>query len=99
MCLRLQSHVRSAELENTKLSAELQMLKAVELNREVTIAQYQEELHRLRSERDTHPAEAVIDVYLKNKYKYIKYIYYRSKFWNKYDFFFFMFSKEDFYAH
>ncbi|XP_043073589.1 tax1-binding protein 1 homolog A [Puntigrus tetrazona] len=52
------SHVRSAELENTKLSAELQMLKAVELNREVTIAQYQEELHRLRTERDTHPADA-----------------------------------------
>ncbi|KAK9957753.1 hypothetical protein ABG768_011972 [Culter alburnus] len=52
------SHVRSAELENTKLSAELQMLKAVELNREVTIAQYQEELHRLRTERDTHPTDA-----------------------------------------
>uniref|UniRef100_A0A8C1CKZ3 Tax1 (human T-cell leukemia virus type I) binding protein 1a n=1 Tax=Cyprinus carpio carpio TaxID=630221 RepID=A0A8C1CKZ3_CYPCA len=52
------SHVRSAELENTKLSAELQMLKAMELNREVTIAQYQEELHRLRTERDTHPADA-----------------------------------------
>ncbi|KAK5622358.1 hypothetical protein CRENBAI_004823 [Crenichthys baileyi] len=40
--------LRSAELENTKLSAELQMLKAVELNREVTIAQFQEELERLR---------------------------------------------------
>ncbi|XDV34275.1 hypothetical protein PO909_004449 [Leuciscus waleckii] len=52
------SHVRSAELENTKLSAELQMLKAVELNREVTIAQYQEELHRLRTDRDTHPTDA-----------------------------------------
>ncbi|XP_072532588.1 tax1-binding protein 1 homolog A [Salminus brasiliensis] len=52
------SHVRSAELENTKLSAELQMLKAVELNREVTIAQYQEEIHRLRTERNTHPADA-----------------------------------------
>ncbi|TRY65746.1 hypothetical protein DNTS_005584 [Danionella cerebrum] len=51
-------HVRSGELENTKLSAELQMLKAVELNREVTIAQYQEELHRLRSERDPHPTKA-----------------------------------------
>lgn len=51
------SHVRSAELENTKLSAELQMLKAVELNREVTIAQYQEEIHRLRSERNTHHAD------------------------------------------
>ncbi|XP_077051599.1 tax1-binding protein 1 homolog A isoform X1 [Siphateles boraxobius] len=52
------SHVRSAELENTKLSAELQMLKAVELNREVTIAQYQEELHRLRTDRDAHPTDA-----------------------------------------
>ncbi|XP_062867876.1 tax1-binding protein 1 homolog A isoform X1 [Trichomycterus rosablanca] len=46
------SHMRSAELENTKLSAELQMLKAVELNREVTISQYQEEIHRLRTERN-----------------------------------------------
>uniref|UniRef100_A0A3B1JLI2 Tax1 (human T-cell leukemia virus type I) binding protein 1a n=1 Tax=Astyanax mexicanus TaxID=7994 RepID=A0A3B1JLI2_ASTMX len=45
------------KLENTKLSAELQMLKAVELNREVTIAQYQEEIHRLRSDRNTHPAD------------------------------------------
>nr|XP_057903734.1 tax1-binding protein 1 homolog A [Doryrhamphus excisus] len=43
------AHLRSTELENTKLSAELQMLKAVELNREVTIAQFQEELERLRS--------------------------------------------------
>uniref|UniRef100_A0A673LAE6 Tax1-binding protein 1 homolog A-like n=1 Tax=Sinocyclocheilus rhinocerous TaxID=307959 RepID=A0A673LAE6_9TELE len=59
------SHVRSAELENTKLSAELQMLKAVELNREVTIAQYQEELHRLRTERDTHPADAGLKMQLR----------------------------------
>ncbi|KAF0024669.1 hypothetical protein F2P81_023471 [Scophthalmus maximus] len=43
------AHLRSTELENTKLSAELQMLKAVELNREVTIAQFQEELERLRA--------------------------------------------------
>ncbi|XP_062342538.1 tax1-binding protein 1 homolog A-like isoform X2 [Osmerus eperlanus] len=43
------AHLRSTEQENTKLSAELQMLKAVELNREVTIAQFQEELDRLRS--------------------------------------------------
>ncbi|XP_064876342.1 tax1-binding protein 1 homolog A-like [Oncorhynchus nerka] len=42
-------HLRSTELENTKLSAELQMLKAVELNREVTITQFQEELDRLRA--------------------------------------------------
>ncbi|XP_061598747.1 tax1-binding protein 1 homolog A isoform X2 [Cololabis saira] len=50
------AHLRSTELENTKLSAELQMLKAVELNREVTIAQFQEELDRLRacvSQRDS----------------------------------------------
>uniref|UniRef100_A0A3B3CHY3 Tax1 (human T-cell leukemia virus type I) binding protein 1a n=1 Tax=Oryzias melastigma TaxID=30732 RepID=A0A3B3CHY3_ORYME len=45
------AHLRSTELENTKLSAELQMLKAVELNREVTIAQFQEELERLRLAR------------------------------------------------
>ncbi|XP_068616315.1 tax1-binding protein 1 homolog A-like [Brachionichthys hirsutus] len=43
------AHLRSTELENTKLSAELQMMKAVELNREVTIAQFQEELERLRA--------------------------------------------------
>ncbi|XP_041759539.1 tax1-binding protein 1 homolog A [Coregonus clupeaformis] len=43
------AHLRSTEQENTKLSAELQMLKAVELNREVTIAQFQEELDRLRA--------------------------------------------------
>ncbi|XP_053720125.1 tax1-binding protein 1 homolog A-like [Synchiropus splendidus] len=43
------AHLRNTELENTKLSAELQMLKAVELNREVTIAQFQEELERLRA--------------------------------------------------
>ncbi|XP_016150331.1 tax1-binding protein 1 homolog A-like [Sinocyclocheilus grahami] len=59
------SHVRSAELENTKLSAELQMLKAVELNREVTIAQYQDELHRLRTERDTHPTDAGLKEHLR----------------------------------
>ncbi|KAA0710264.1 Tax1-binding protein 1 -like protein A [Triplophysa tibetana] len=59
------SHVRSVELENTKLSAELQMLKAIELNREVTIAQYQEELHRLRTDRDAHSTDAGI----KREYK------------------------------
>lgn len=64
MCVRLQSHVRSVELENTKLSAELQMLKAMELNREVTIAQYQEELHRQRTERDAHSTDSVRDIQL-----------------------------------
>ncbi|XP_010764498.1 tax1-binding protein 1 homolog A [Notothenia coriiceps] len=68
------AHLRSTELENTKLSAELQMLKAVELNREVTIAQFQEELDRLRlcvAQRDSLEKEllahktdkvAVVDV-------------------------------------
>ncbi|KAM9494581.1 tax1-binding protein 1 homolog A isoform 1-T2 [Clarias gariepinus] len=54
------SHMRSAELENTKLSAELQMLKAVELNREVTISQYQDEIQRLHAEKKTHPADAIL---------------------------------------
>ncbi|XP_067360968.1 tax1-binding protein 1 homolog A isoform X2 [Channa argus] len=56
------AHLRSTELENTKLSAELQMLKAVELNREVTIAQFQEELERLRvcvAQRDSLEKELV----------------------------------------
>lgn len=68
----MKAHLRSTELENTKLSAELQMLKAVELNREVTIAQFQEELERLRAcvaQRDSlekellaHKAEKVVVV-------------------------------------
>ncbi|XP_060949058.1 tax1-binding protein 1 homolog A [Limanda limanda] len=56
-------HLRSSELENTKLSAELQMLKAVELNREVTIAQFQEELERLRAchaQRDSLEKELLV---------------------------------------
>ncbi|XP_077599121.1 tax1-binding protein 1 homolog A [Stigmatopora nigra] len=56
-------HLRGTELENTKLSAELQMLKAVELNREVTIAQFQEELERLRicaAQRDNLEKELLI---------------------------------------
>lgn len=70
--LHVQAHLRSTELENTKLSAELQMLKAVELNREVTIAQFQEELDRLRvcvAQRDNlekellaHKADKVVVV-------------------------------------
>lgn len=54
------------------MSAELQMLKAVELNREVTIAQFQEELDRLRAcvaQRDSlekellaHKADKVVMV-------------------------------------
>lgn len=57
------AHLRSTELENTKLSAELQMLKAVELNREVTIAQFQEELERLRAcvaQRDSLEKELLV---------------------------------------
>uniref|UniRef100_A0A1A7YPJ3 Tax1 (Human T-cell leukemia virus type I) binding protein 1a n=1 Tax=Iconisemion striatum TaxID=60296 RepID=A0A1A7YPJ3_9TELE len=57
------AHLRSTELENTKLSAELQMLKAVELNREVTIAQFQEEMDRLRvcvAQRDNLEKELMV---------------------------------------
>ena len=80
----MQAHLRSTELENTKLSAELQMLKAVELNREVTIAQFQEELDRLRAcvaQRDslerellTHKADKVVMVdwnKSKNRFLYL----------------------------
>ncbi|KAK6327059.1 hypothetical protein J4Q44_G00027040 [Coregonus suidteri] len=42
-------HLKNRELENTKLSAELQMLKAVDVNKENTIAQFKEEVGRLRS--------------------------------------------------
>lgn len=83
VCVR-QIHLKNRELENTKLSAELQMLKAVELNREVTIAQFQEELDRLRAcvaQRDSlekellaHKADKVVMVdwnKSKNRFLYL----------------------------
>ncbi|XP_056300455.1 tax1-binding protein 1 homolog B isoform X2 [Pseudoliparis swirei] len=42
-------HLKNRELENTKLSAELQMLKSVDLNKENTIAQFKEEVGRLQA--------------------------------------------------
>lgn len=42
-------HLKNRELENTKLSAELQMLKAVDVNKENTIAQFKDEVGRLRT--------------------------------------------------
>ncbi|XP_034144596.1 tax1-binding protein 1 homolog B isoform X2 [Esox lucius] len=42
-------HLKNRELENTKLSAELQMLKAVDVNKENSIAQLKDEVARLRS--------------------------------------------------
>uniref|UniRef100_A0A673GYD2 Tax1-binding protein 1 homolog B-like n=1 Tax=Sinocyclocheilus rhinocerous TaxID=307959 RepID=A0A673GYD2_9TELE len=42
-------HLKNRELENTKLSAELQMLKSVDVNKENTIAQLKEELTRVKS--------------------------------------------------
>lgn len=48
MCLA-QIHLKNRELENTKLSAELQMLKSVDVNKENTIAQLKEELTRVKS--------------------------------------------------
>ncbi|XP_034144599.1 tax1-binding protein 1 homolog B isoform X5 [Esox lucius] len=44
-----QIHLKNRELENTKLSAELQMLKAVDVNKENSIAQLKDEVARLRS--------------------------------------------------
>ncbi|KAK2855043.1 hypothetical protein Q7C36_006912 [Tachysurus vachellii] len=42
-------HLKNRELENTKLSAELQMLKSVDVNKENTIAQLKEELARAKA--------------------------------------------------
>ncbi|XP_056330859.1 tax1-binding protein 1 homolog B isoform X3 [Danio aesculapii] len=42
-------HLKNRELENTKLSAELQMLKSVDVNKENTIAQLKDELSRVKS--------------------------------------------------
>lgn len=47
-CLH-QIHLKNRELENTKLSAELQMLKSVDVNKENTIAQFKEEVGRLQT--------------------------------------------------
>ena len=44
-----QIHLKNRELENTKLSAELQMLKSVDVNKEHTIAQFKEEVGRLQT--------------------------------------------------
>lgn len=42
-------HLKNRELENTKLSTELQMLKSVDVNKENTIAQLKEELSRVKA--------------------------------------------------
>uniref|UniRef100_A0A3P8V521 Tax1 (human T-cell leukemia virus type I) binding protein 1b n=1 Tax=Cynoglossus semilaevis TaxID=244447 RepID=A0A3P8V521_CYNSE len=42
-------HLKNRELENTKLSAELQMLKSVDVNKENTIAQFKDEVARLQT--------------------------------------------------
>ncbi|XP_048848981.1 tax1-binding protein 1 homolog B-like isoform X4 [Brienomyrus brachyistius] len=42
-------HLKNTELENTKLTAELQMLKSVDMNKEITVAQLQEEVGRLKA--------------------------------------------------
>lgn len=49
MCHASQIHLKNRELENTKLSAELQMLKSVDVNKENTIAQFKEEVGRLQA--------------------------------------------------
>uniref|UniRef100_A0A8C8A076 Tax1 (human T-cell leukemia virus type I) binding protein 1b n=1 Tax=Oryzias sinensis TaxID=183150 RepID=A0A8C8A076_9TELE len=42
-------HLKNRELENTKLSAEMQMVKSVDVNKENTIAQFKEEVGRLQA--------------------------------------------------
>ena len=51
MCVYVapQVHLKNRELENTKLSAELQMLKSVDVNKENTISQFKEEVGRLQA--------------------------------------------------
>ncbi|XP_061530939.1 tax1-binding protein 1 homolog B isoform X2 [Phycodurus eques] len=41
-------HLKNRELENTKLSAELQMMKSVDVNKDNAIAQFKEEVGRLQ---------------------------------------------------
>lgn len=60
-----QIHLKNRELENTKLSAELQMLKSVDVNKENTIAQFKEEVGRLQagiSEKDKQYRETLAKV-------------------------------------
>ncbi|KAK2844462.1 hypothetical protein Q5P01_011121 [Channa striata] len=58
-------HLKNRELENTKLSAELQMLKSVDVNKENTIAQFKEEVARLQTcltEKEKQYREIVANV-------------------------------------
>lgn len=60
-----QIHLKNRELENTKLSAELQMLKSVDVNKENTIAQFKEEVGRLQAcltEKDNQYREILAKV-------------------------------------
>lgn len=60
-----QIHLKNRELENTKLSAELQMLKSVDVNKENTIAQFKEEVGRLQAcliEKETQYREVLAKV-------------------------------------
>uniref|UniRef100_A0A146RJ72 Tax1-binding protein 1 n=1 Tax=Fundulus heteroclitus TaxID=8078 RepID=A0A146RJ72_FUNHE len=59
-------HLKNRELENTKLSAELQMLKSVDVNKENTIAQFKEEVGRLQTcltEKEKQYKEVLAKVY------------------------------------
>uniref|UniRef100_A0A3Q2PKB5 Tax1 (human T-cell leukemia virus type I) binding protein 1b n=1 Tax=Fundulus heteroclitus TaxID=8078 RepID=A0A3Q2PKB5_FUNHE len=61
-----QIHLKNRELENTKLSAELQMLKSVDVNKENTIAQFKEEVGRLQTcltEKEKQYKEVLAKVY------------------------------------
>ncbi|KAM9310103.1 tax1-binding protein 1 homolog B [Pholidichthys leucotaenia] len=68
-------HLKNRELENTKLSAELQMLKSVDVNKENTIAQFKEEVGRLQaclSEKDKQHKEILAKVSLLGDMKALK---------------------------
>lgn len=65
LCCVAQIHLKNRELENTKLSAELQMLKSVDVNKENTIAQFKEEVGRLQAcliEKETQYREVLAKV-------------------------------------
>ncbi|KAJ8273899.1 hypothetical protein GJAV_G00106720 [Gymnothorax javanicus] len=43
---------KNTELENARLSAEVQMLRSVDMNKEITMAEIQHQLSRLRADKD-----------------------------------------------
>ncbi|XP_034030895.1 tax1-binding protein 1 homolog B isoform X2 [Thalassophryne amazonica] len=68
-------HLKNRELENTKLSAELQLLKSVDVNKENTIAQFKEEVGRMQAcltEKEKQHREILAKVSLMGDMKALK---------------------------